>query len=594
MKKYEKQKQGLWSIIAPVNIYIRFAMLLSAIGAITSVMGFVLLAYVIGIALSETINLFGMNFEFREALILLAVITIISFLSRYYSFVLSHLGAFKLEKILRIEITTHLSQVPLGHIITLGTGAIKKVLLDDVKNLHAFVADNIPFMIKAIVAPISSMIALLLIDYRLSLIAFGVLLIGAILMSFVMKDSVNHRKNYEQSQTEINKAVVEFIQAMPVVRTFDDGTTSFKRYNNALERYRIHLKNWIISTSKPARVSLTLLSPMPTLLSICITGIFFLVNGTLSFTSFIAALLVSTAMADAMMPLMWMSNFVKKSTAAAVRIQEIMTIPTLELSDKKEKIEKSDVVFENVSFKYNEEDNEALKNISFKVRENTVTALVGPSGAGKSTVAKLIPRFWDTTSGSIKIGSTNIKNMDSETLMNTVSFVFQDTFLFNDTLINNIKIANSNASDEDVIKAAKAAQIHEFILSLPNGYETIAGDRGTNLSGGQKQRITIARAIVRNTPILVLDEATSFADPENEEEIIKALSNLMKNKTVIVIAHRLSTIKDVNQIVVFDNGEIKEKGKHEELLQMQGIYANLWSNYEKAQNWDIHHMGAVK
>ncbi|MGB7401280.1 MAG: ABC transporter ATP-binding protein [Arcobacter sp.] len=594
MKKYEKQKQGLWSIIAPVNIYIKFAMFLSAISAITSVMGFVLLAYVIGLTLGGSISLFGINFEFKESLILLSVITIFSFLAKYYSFVISHLGAFRLEQILRVKITTHMSQVPLGHIITIGTGAIKKVLLDDVKNLHAFVADNIPFMIKAIVAPISSMIALLLIDYRLSLIAFGVLLIGAILMSFVMKDSVNHRKNYEQSQTEINKAVVEFIQAMPVVRTFDDGTTSFKRYNNALERYRIHLKNWIISTSKPARVSMTLLSPMPTLLSICITGIFFLVNGTLSFTSFIAALLVSTAMADAMMPLMWMSNFVKKSTAAAVRIQEIMTIPTLELSDKKEKIEKSDVVFENVSFKYNEEDNEALKNISFKVRENTVTALVGPSGAGKSTVAKLIPRFWDTTSGSIKIGSTNIKNMDSETLMNTVSFVFQDTFLFNDTLINNIKIANSNASDEDVIKAAKAAQIHEFILSLPNGYETIAGDRGTNLSGGQKQRITIARAILRNTPILVLDEATSFADPENEEEIIKALSNLMKNKTVIVIAHRLSTIKDVNQIVVFDNGEIKEKGKHEELLQMQGIYANLWSNYEKAQNWDIHHMGAVK
>ena len=594
MKKRGKQKQGLWAITVPVSIYIKFAMFLSAIGAITSVIGFILLANVIGIALGGTIDLFGMNFEFREALILLAMITIISFLSRYYSFVLSHLGAFKLEEILRVEITTHLSQIPLGHIITLGTGAIKKVLLDDVKNLHAFVADNIPFITKAAVAPISSMVALLIIDYRLSLIAFAVLLIGAILMNFVMKDSVSHRINYEQSQTEINKAVVEFIQAMPVVRTFDDGKTSFKRYNNALERYRIHLKNWIVATSKPARISMTLLSPMPTLLAINITGVFFLINGTLSFTSFIAAILVSTAMADAMIPLMWMSNFVKKSSAAALRIQEIMAIPTLDLNDKKEKIENPNVVFENVSFKYNEQDNEALKNISFEVAQNTVTALVGPSGAGKSTVAKLIPRFWDTTSGSIKIAGVNIKDMDSETLMNTVSFVFQDTFLFNDSLANNIKIANTNASDEDMIKAAKAAQIHEFILSLPNGYETIAGDRGTNLSGGQKQRITIARAILRNTPILVLDEATSFADPENEEEIIKALSNLMKNKTVIVIAHRLSTIKDVNQIIVFDNGEIKERGKHEELLNLQGIYAKLWSNYEKAQNWDIHHVGVIK
>ncbi|RXJ81341.1 ABC transporter ATP-binding protein [Arcobacter sp. F2176] len=594
MKKYEKQKQGLWSIIAPVNIYIKFAMFLSAIGAITSVMGFVLLAYVIGLTSGGSISLFGINFELKESLILLSVITIFSFLAKYYSFVISHLGAFRLEQILRVKITTHMSQVPLGHIITIGTGAIKKVLLDDVKNLHAFVADNTPFMAKAIISPIASMIALFFIDYRLAFVAFGVLLIGGILMSLVMKDSVNYRNNYEQSQSEINKAVVEFIQAMPVVRTFDDGTTSFKRYNNSLDRYRMHLKEWIATTSNPARISMTILSPMPTLLAISIAGLFFMINGTLLFAPFIAALLVSTGMADAMIPLMWMSNFVKKSTAAAIRIQEIMAIPTLKISDKKEKIENTNIVFENVSFKYKEEDNYALKGVSFEVPKNTVTALVGASGAGKSTVAKLIPRFWDVTSGTIKIGDVNIKNIDSETLMNTVSFVFQDTFLFNDTLGNNIKIANNNASDEDMIQAAKAAQIHEFIQSLPNGYETMAGDRGTNLSGGQKQRITIARSILRNAPIVVLDEATAFADPENEEEIIKALANLMKNKTVIVIAHRLSTIKDVNQIIVFDNGEIKEKGKHEELLQMQGIYANLWSNYEKAQNWDMQHIGAEK
>lgn len=200
-----------------------------------------------------------------------------------------------------------------------------------------------------------------------------------------------------------------------------------------------------------------------------------------------------------------------------------------------------------------------MKNINFEVKANTVTALVGPSGAGKSTVAKLIPRFWDVTSGSIKIGGIDIKDIDSQTLMDTVSFVFQDTFLFNDTLSNNIKMANENATDKDMIEACKAAQIHDFISSLPNGYETMAGDRGTNLSGGQKQRITIARAILRNTPIVVLDEATAFADPENEEEIIKALANLMKNKTVIVIAHRLSTIKEVDQIIVFDNAEVQEK-----------------------------------
>ena len=591
----QTNKKSLWSIIAPVNSYIRLAMVISALSGILSVIGLVFLAYVIGLIMGGTINLFGFKLGFQEALILLASITILSFLTKFYSFVISHLGAFKLEQTLRTEITTHLAQIPLGHIITLGTGAIKKVLLDDVKNLHAFVADTTPMLAKAIVAPLASMIALFVIDYRLGLVAIAILLVGAVLMRSVMKDSVMHRENYEQSQGEINKAVIEFVQAMPVVRTFDDGTTSFKRYNDALAKYRTNLKAWFGATSTPAKIAMTVLSPMPTLLAVTITGLFFLIDGSLSFSPFIAALLVSTGMADALMPLMWMSNFVKKSSAAAIRIQEIMDIPVLNISKAHKKIEATDIVFENVDFKYNEKDNYALKNINFEVKANTVTALVGPSGAGKSTVAKLIPRFWDVTNGSIKIGGVDIKDADSQSLMDTVSFVFQDTFLFNDTLSNNIRMANSTATDEDMIEACKAAQIHDFILSLPDAYETMAGDRGANLSGGQKQRITIARAILRNTPIIVLDEATAFADPENEEEIIKALANLMKNKTVIVIAHRLSTIKDVDQILVFDNAEVKEKGKHEELLAIQdGIYAKLWSNYEKAQNWDIHHIGGVK
>lgn len=591
----QTNKKSLWSIIAPVNSYIRLAMVISALSGILSVIGLVFLAYVIGLIMGGSINLFDFELGFKEALLLLASITILSFLTKFYSFVISHLGAFKLEQILRTEITTHLAQIPLGHIITLGTGAIKKVLLDDVKNLHAFVADTTPMLAKAIVAPLASMIALFVIDYRLGLVAIAILLVGAVLMRSVMKDSVMHRENYEQSQGEINKAVIEFVQAMPVVRTFDDGTTSFKRYNDALAKYRTNLKAWFGATSTPAKIAMTVLSPMPTLLAVTITGLFFLIDGSLSFSPFIAALLVSTGMADALMPLMWMSNFVKKSSAAAIRIQEIMDIPVLNISKAHKKIEATDIVFENVDFKYNEKDNYALKNINFEVKANTVTALVGPSGAGKSTVAKLIPRFWDVTNGSIKIGGVDIKDADSQSLMDTVSFVFQDTFLFNDTLSNNIKMANSTATDEDMIEACKAAQIHDFILSLPDAYETMAGDRGANLSGGQKQRITIARAILRNTPIIVLDEATAFADPENEEEIIKALANLMKNKTVIVIAHRLSTIKDVDQILVFDNAEVKEKGKHEELLAIQdGIYAKLWSNYEKAQNWDIHHIGGVK
>lgn len=594
MKKYEKHKQGLWAIIAPVNGYIKTAISLSIIGGITSIIGFVLLAYVLLLSIKEKSDFFQFELSFNEAFLLLTFVVIISFLTRYYSFVISHLGAFKLEEILRTNITAHLAKIPLGYVITTGTGALKKVLLDDVKNLHAFVADSIPMIGKSITTPIASLFALLIINYIFALVALSVLLIGAVIMYFVMKDSVNHRKNYEQSQSDINKAVIEFIQAMMVVRTFDDGTSSFKRYNESLLRYRIHLKAWIAETSTPAKISMTILSPMPTLLAISLLGIFFVLNGTLDFVSFIAILLVSTGMADSLMPIMWMSNFIKKSSSSALRIQEIMDLPQLTYKKDKQLLKNLNIEFDNVSFKYENRLDYALQNISFKVKEKSVTALVGHSGAGKSTIAKLIPRFWDITSGSIKIGEVDIKDIDATTLMDTISFVFQDTFLFNDTLENNIKIANSNATTEDMIEACKAAQIHDFILTLPKGYETLAGDRGTNLSGGQKQRITIARAILRNAPIVVLDEATAFADPENEEEIIKALANLMKNKTVIVIAHRLSTIKDVEQIVVFDDGEISEIGKHNELLENQGIYAKLWSDYEKSQNWHLHYKGDVK
>jgi ABC-type multidrug transport system, ATPase and permease components len=243
--------------------------------------------------------------------------------------------------------------------------------------------------------------------------------------------------------------------------------------------------------------------------------------------------------------------------------------------------------FDRVWFRYENRQEDALKNVNFTAAPGTVTALVGPSGAGKSTVAKLIPRFWDVTDGRITVGGTDVRDMLSETLMDTVSFVFQDTFLFQDTIEANIRMAKPEASFEQVIDAAQAARIHDFILTLPDGYQTRAGDRGTRLSGGQRQRITIARAILRDAPVVILDEATAFADPENEAEIIKALANLMRNRTVIIIAHRLSTIKDVDQIVVFAKGEVAEIGSHGQLINQNGMYNRLWRNFEIAQQWDL-------
>ena len=586
----KKPKRGLWTIMSPVMGEIRTGVFLGGFAAAVSIVSLVLIAYSVSSIAGEK-PLIWLDLSVKSAVILLIITTAAAYISRSMGFRTSHLAAFRLEEILRTEISAHLSRVPLGYVINNGSGALKKVMLDDVKNLHAFVADTTPFIGRSSVAPVVSMLVMFIIDWRLALVSLSVLVVGAVLLYTVMRDSVELRKMYDKSQESVNAAVIEYVQAMPVVRIFDDGTSSFRRFGEALENYRVVLKKWITVTGVPAKLGMMVLSPLPTILTVTAAGIWLMSRGSLDMFSLVASILLSTGMSDAMMPLMWISNFIKKSEASALRIQDLMSVPELLETQNPQNPKDSSVEFDNVSFRYENREAYALKNVSFKVPAGTVTALVGPSGAGKSTVAKLIPRFWDVDQGCIRVGGEDIREISTETLMQTVSFVFQDTFLFNDTLKENIRMANPSATDDEVVSAAKSAQIHDFIMSLPEGYSTMAGDRGVRLSGGQKQRITIARAILHNSPIVVLDEATAFADPENEEEIIKALAMLMKNKTVIVIAHRLSSIKDADQIVVFDGGEAVEKGRHDYLVNLGGVYARLWRSYENAQAWDLHRNG---
>jgi len=584
----KQQKQGLWAIMSDVKFEIILAMIISGFGTLSLISSLMLLAFTLSyLLLGQTLVLFDINLDLLNTILLLAVLTTVAFLSKFGSFTISHLAAFKLEEILRTKLSQHLADVPLGYIIQSGTGALEKVIKKDVQTLHAFVADSTPMIAKSIVAPITTLIILLVVDYRLALTSLLVLLLGFVSMSFAMKDEEGLRAKYDKSQANINKCVIEFAQAMMVVRTFDDGTTSFKRYNDALINFKKNLNAWMSTSAFPSNLGMLILSPLPTLLAVLITAIVLLNFSYLEISSLVIALFLSTGMADTLMPIMWLNSHIRKSRASALKIQELLNVKPLKVAKNPKNISSFDIEFKNVSFKYDNVNKYALKDINFKVKQGSITALVGKSGAGKSTIAKLIPRFWDTTKGSISIGNVDIKELSSTTLMNTVSFVFQDTFLFNDTIYNNIKIANEQATKDDIIDACKKAQIHDFIETLPNKYDTKASERGANFSGGQKQRITIARAILRDTPIIVLDEATAFADPENEEEIIKALANLSINKTVIMIAHRLSTIKNADQIVVFDEGKISQIGKHDELLTKDGIYAKLWANYEKASSWNL-------
>ena len=312
--------------------------------------------------------------------------------------------------------------------------------------------------------------------------------------------------------------------------------------------------------------------------------------GSLSFSTWVAVLLIGAGLAEAFFPLINLYHLVERAQLSIDRLQQVLALePLPEVPAPGQQPQDAGVVFEHVGFRYTPDGEEVLHDVSFTVPAGSVTALVGPSGAGKSTVARLIPRFWDVEHGCVRVGGVDVREMTQDTLMRQVAFVFQDTFLFDDTLAENIRLGSPDATMDDVMAAAHAAQAHEFIMALPQGYETRAGERGIWLSGGQRQRITIARAILQDRPILVLDEATAFADPENEALLVQALARLMHGKTVILVAHRLSTIIDADQILVFDRGRLVEHGTHAGLLQAteEGVYARLWNSYQAAQRWSL-------
>ncbi|AFK55116.1 ABC transporter ATP-binding protein [Tistrella mobilis] len=572
-----------WPVLAPVRGRIRIAMAMSGLSALSALSALLLIAF----AAVRPLTADGGSPWLP--LLIAAGCTLAALALRLAAFGQSHRAAFRLELILRRRLAAHVAALPMGRVQQIGPASLAKVMQDDVKALHVFVADATPLYARAVVMPAATAVALSLLDWRYAAAALAVALVGLLVLIFAMRDGTALIRAYNAAREQVTAAVTEFVQAMPVVRTFDTGQDSFGRYQRALETYLDVLILWYRRSGLAARASLAILAPLPTLAVLLAVGLWG--GGEEEPGAWLAALLVGTGLAEAMMPAMALRHMVARAGLSAARIAEVLAeapLPTIDGPVAFSTLPHDTTIrFEAVSFGYGQAAMQAITGLSFTASPGTMTALVGPSGAGKSTVAALLCRFRDPEAGRITIGGTDLRDLSPDRLAALVGFVFQDAFLFTGSIADNIRLGRPAADMAMVEAAARAARAHDFIQVLPRGYDTPVGERGVTLSGGERQRITIARALLLDRPILVLDEATAFADAENEAALMAGLAALMRGRTVIIIAHRLSTIRGADRILVLDRGRLVEAGPHDQLVAADGLYARLWRAHERARAWAI-------
>ena len=506
----------------------------------------------------------------------------------FASLMLSHIAAFNILYEIRMQLVQKMVRLPLGFFSRRASGELKKIMSDDVERIELFIAHHIPDIVTALLFPLILVSYMFAVDWRLAIVVLAVLAMAFYVMGrmYTGKKIREVSKRYVETLGRMNASIVEYIRGIQVVKTFTESTNAYRKLNDDIKEYR-KFANEVNVQYQPTYVGfLTILSSA--LLFIIPVAVWLFV-GSASYATFVPVLLMflffGVAVFFPVLKLLWIGSFLNQNNMGVQKIDDILYMDEIEEPDIPRHPKDASVEFRNVSFAY--DTTPILKAISFISHPGTITALVGPSGAGKSTVAMLAARFWDVQSGEILIGGVPVKEIPTSVLMDNVAFVFQDNMLFFDTIEENIRMGNKTATFEEVARAACAAQCHEFIESLPNGYQTLVGEGGIYLSGGEAQRIALARAILKDSPIILLDEATAFADPENEGKILAAFSHLIKGKTVLVIAHRLSTITNADRILYVDKGVIAEQGTHEQLLALKGEYARMWETYNRAKRWTI-------
>lgn len=516
--------------------------------------------------------------------VLFAVVAVVIYIG---GLICSHMSAFRIAANLRKTLMRHITALPLGAAESFGSGNLRKIVQDSSEATETYLAHRLPDKAGAIATPMGLIALLLIFDWRLGLLSLIPVVLGfAIMSKMTGKDMEEKLKEYNNALSDMSNEAVEYVRGIPVVKTFGQTVFSFKRFKAAIDNY----EKWVIAYTKALRL------PMMGYTT-AINAVFaFLIAGAIIFThggvtnelllNLIFYIIITPIISVTLTKMMFMSEDEMVVNDAISRIDTVLDIEPLSETQDAQTPSDNSVTLENVTYSYDGEKN-ALDNVSLAINAGQTVALVGPSGGGKTTLANIITRFFDPQQGRVLIGGADIKEIQKEQLMNTVSFVFQNSRLIKDTILENVRLSNPQATRGEVINALNAAQCSDIIEKLPNGIDTVIGADGVYLSGGEQQRIAIARAILKNAPIIILDEATAFADPDNEQKVQAALSKLSEGKTVIMIAHRLSTVANADCIYVLADGKIAESGKRDELVLKNGIFTKMWNDYNKSVEWKI-------
>ena len=517
---------------------------------------------------------------------------VLSILLYFVALCCSHLAAFRTATNMKKTAMHHIVTLPLGYFSQNASGRLRKVIDDNAGLTENFLAHQLPDLTGAVVMPVAVLVLIFVFDWRLGICCLVPLAISVFFLKQMMGgDNANFMEGYMRALETMNKEAVEYIRGIPVVKLFQQTVYSFRNFHAAIEEYEKYASGYALKCRIPLtgfNVALNgtfvLLIPVACMILAGVSGQATYQDVLLDFLFYSLFTPICTTM---MNRVMFASEQLMAAKSAVTRIEKVLKEQPLPETSHPQKPKDASVVFENVSFHYEGSEENALEHISFEAPAGKTVALVGASGSGKSTAAKLIPRFYDVTEGRVLVGGADVRQMDKQTLMQQIAFVFQNTKLFKDTLLENIRAARPEATRKEVLQAAEAAQCKEIIDRLPEGLNTVVGNGGTYLSGGENQRVALARAVLKDAPIVVLDEATAFADAENEHQIQLAFEKLTAGKTVLMIAHRLSTIQNADLILVFDQGNIIERGNHAALLAKNGRYASMWKEYQSSIQWKV-------